>query len=115
MQLQWQLDAALADEAQLRAALHARESEAEQLRAALHARESEAEQLRAALHARESEAEQLRADAARLRQVGAHRLGAAMTARDAARRIGAGGSSKGHSGCRARAFARFRLGRPFIL
>ena len=87
MQLQWQLDAALADEAQLRAALHARESEAEQLRA----------------------------DAARLRQVGAHRLGAAMTAWDAARRIGAGGSSKGHSGCRARAFARFRLGRPFIL
>jgi predicted acyl esterase len=57
VQLQWQLDAALADEAQLRAALHARESEAEQLRAAL--------------HARESEAEQLRADAARLRQVGA--------------------------------------------
>jgi chromosome segregation ATPase len=79
VQLQWQLDAALADEAQLRAALHARESEAEQLRAAL--------------HARESEAEQLRADAARLRQVGAHRLGAAMTAWDAARRIGAGGSS----------------------
>ena len=53
MQLQWQLDAALADEQQLRADLHARESEAEQLRA---------------------EAEQLRADAARLRQVDAQRL-----------------------------------------